>query len=136
MATSLLEVKGIGPASVKLLAETGINSAEDLADAKLGRVIAIPGFSELRANRVMQAARDLARPPVVATGKKLAKEKTKEKPGAAKKSPGKKVKKEKKAKAGQEKLEKKSQKGKTVKPKKIKKAEKKGKSSKKSGRKK
>lgn len=130
MATSLLEVKGIGPASVKLLAETGIHSAEDLAGAKLGRVIAIPGFSELRANRVMQAARELARPPVVVAGKKPAKEKTEEKTGPARKASGK------KARAGQEKSEKKSKKAKTVKPEKSKKTEKKAKAGKKSGRKK
>jgi hypothetical protein len=57
MSTSLLEVKGIGPATVPLLAELGIKSAEDLAAASLATIVAVPKFSEIRANRVIAAAK-------------------------------------------------------------------------------
>jgi phosphohistidine phosphatase len=56
---SLIEVKGIGPATAKLLADQGITSIEDLALAKLGAVTAVQGFSEIRAARVIDAAKAL-----------------------------------------------------------------------------
>ncbi|MDF1581467.1 MAG: helix-hairpin-helix domain-containing protein [Desulfuromonadales bacterium] len=57
MSTSLLEVSGIGPAAESLLTEHGIKSAEDLAAASLATIMAVPKFSEIRANRVIAAAK-------------------------------------------------------------------------------
>ncbi|MDT8421910.1 MAG: helix-hairpin-helix domain-containing protein, partial [Desulfuromonadales bacterium] len=68
MSTSLLEVKGIGPATVPLLAELGIKSAEDLAGAKPAAVAAVQGFSETRANQVIAAAGVLLRGVPAGTG--------------------------------------------------------------------
>jgi hypothetical protein len=59
VSTSLLEVKGIGPAAAKLLVDHGITCTEDLAGAKLGVVMAVQGFSEIRASRVIDAAKAL-----------------------------------------------------------------------------
>jgi transcription termination factor NusA len=61
VSTSLLEVSGIGPATVPLLAEHGIKSAEDLAAAKPTTIAAVQGFSEIRANRVIAAAMAILR---------------------------------------------------------------------------
>lgn len=110
MATSILEVKGIGPATAKVLAENGINSAELLATAKLGTIMAIPGFSEARAEKTIAAAKDAVgnapqapkKTPAMATKKKPApkkkvsskKEKKEKKPAKSKKERAKKDKKE------------------------------------------
>ena len=59
MSRSLLEVKGIGPAAAKLLVDHGITCTEDLAGAKLGAVMAVRGFSKIRASRVIDAAKTL-----------------------------------------------------------------------------
>jgi hypothetical protein len=112
VATSILEVKGIGLATAKVLAENGINSAEELATAKLGTIMTIPGFSETRALRTIAAAEDVvrsapkssAKTPAKATKKKTApkkksspkKEKKKKKPAKSKKDKAKKDKKDKK----------------------------------------
>jgi len=59
VSRSLLEVKGIGPAAAKLLVDHGITCTEDLAGAKLGAVMAVRGFSKIRASRVIDAAKTL-----------------------------------------------------------------------------
>jgi hypothetical protein len=131
MATSLLDVTGIGPASEKLLAEHGITSAEALAGAKLGSVIAVPGFSETRANRVMAAAKALTTPATVGSGEKPAKTKTGKQPASTKKSARKKAARQKKEKTGKAKTKKQSDKSKPAKSKKSEKAGKTKKSAKK-----
>jgi transcription termination factor NusA len=70
VATELIEVTGVGPATLKNLKEAGITSAEELASAKLGTVMAIPGFSEIRATRVINAAKEILKAEPVSKAKK------------------------------------------------------------------
>ena len=57
--TDITEVKGIGSSTAGILAREGITTAEDLATANLDRLISIPGFSVLRATRIIADARAL-----------------------------------------------------------------------------
>ena len=59
MKTVILDVPGIGPAAAELLAEHSINTADDLAKASVEQVVAVPGFSVIRATRVIAAAAEL-----------------------------------------------------------------------------
>jgi len=59
MSKTILEVRGIGPSTVTLLAENGIVTAEDLAGKTVSQVAAIKGFSEIRATQVISAAKEL-----------------------------------------------------------------------------
>ena len=59
MATSLENVTGIGPATAKILTDSGITSAEDLAARQVEEVAAVRGFSTVRAAQVLAAAREL-----------------------------------------------------------------------------
>ena len=128
MATTLIEVNGIGPATAKTLAEHGIESAEDLAGAKLGTIMAVPGFSEIRATRTIAAAKASIKGTPAAKVKTSTAKKAVSKPVVKKKPAAKKKKAEKKAKA---KPAKKAKKAKPEKPEKKKPAAKKAKSGKK-----
>ncbi|MFN2258170.1 MAG: helix-hairpin-helix domain-containing protein [Desulfuromonadaceae bacterium] len=57
MSTSIEKVPGIGPATATLLADNGINNAEDLAAKRVGDLAAIKGFNTVRAAQVIEAAR-------------------------------------------------------------------------------
>jgi len=59
MATAIEKVSGIGPSTSILLADHGINSAEDLAAKRVGDLAAIKGFNTIRAAQVIDAARQL-----------------------------------------------------------------------------
>ena len=59
MSKSVLDVRGIGQSTAAILAENGIKSAEDLAGAKIERLLAVQGFSETRAARVISDAQAL-----------------------------------------------------------------------------
>jgi len=59
MPTDIDKVSGIGPHAAKILAENGIVSAEDLAASQIEEVAAIKGFSTIRAEQVIAAARQL-----------------------------------------------------------------------------
>lgn len=59
MSVTMNDVKGIGPATAELLAEHNIISVADLAGCKIGQIAAIKGFSEIRAKRVIDAAKAL-----------------------------------------------------------------------------
>lgn len=61
MATSILNVWGIGAQTAEILSEHGINKAEDLADATEKDLIGIPGFGPARARRVIKMAKSLLR---------------------------------------------------------------------------
>jgi hypothetical protein len=128
VATPLIEVNGIGPATAKTLAEHGIKSAEDLAAAKLGTIMAVPSFSEIRATRTIAAAKAAIKRAPAAQVKTPAVKKAAAKPVAKKKPAAKKKKADKKAKA---KPAKKAKKAKPEKPEKKKPAAKKAKSGKK-----
>lgn len=84
MSTSLLDVRGIGQATAKILAGQGITSAEDLAAAEIARIVSIQGFNELRAAQVIRDAKALfssakdsaEQPNAAAEGSKQAKSAT------------------------------------------------------------
>lgn len=59
MATSILNVWGIGTQTAEILSEHGINKAEDLADSTEKDLIGIPGFGPARARRVIKMAKSL-----------------------------------------------------------------------------
>jgi len=56
---ALTEVKGIGPSTAGALSEHGISSAEDLAQATVEAIAAVPGFSQARAVSMKKAAEEL-----------------------------------------------------------------------------
>lgn len=59
MSKAIEDVAGIGPATAKILQESGILSADDLAARQVEEVAAIKGFSQVRAAQVIAAAREL-----------------------------------------------------------------------------
>ncbi len=59
MPRAIEDVAGIGPATAKILQESGILSADDLAARQVEEVAAIKGFSQVRAAQVIAAAREL-----------------------------------------------------------------------------
>ena len=63
MNPAIIDIPGIGPAAAAALAEHSINTLADLAKASVETVSAVPGFSEARATRVIDAARDLLPAP-------------------------------------------------------------------------
>ncbi len=98
------DVPGIGPAAAKLLAEHSINTAADLATASIELVVAVPGFSQIRATRVIAAAAEL----LATAGKAAPLKDTDSQSGTADKSAGKKSKGKKSKKAKKDKKGKKS----------------------------
>ncbi len=58
MQMPLTQVAGIGPAAAEQLTAGGIKNAQELAQADISIITAIPGFGEVRAARVKQAAAD------------------------------------------------------------------------------
>lgn len=61
MATSILNVWGIGSQTAEILSKHNINTAEDLATATEKDLTGIPGFGPARAGRVIKMAKDLLR---------------------------------------------------------------------------
>ncbi|MFH1984416.1 MAG: helix-hairpin-helix domain-containing protein [Pseudomonadota bacterium] len=56
MPTSILQVKGVGPATAEKLSAAGFASAEDLAAATIDQVSAVPGLGESRAKQIISDA--------------------------------------------------------------------------------
>jgi len=107
MQMPLTQVAGIGPAAAEQLTAGGIKNAQELAKADISTITAIPGFGEVRAARVKQAAADAiakigseqeTAPKTKAKPKKPAEEKVEKTPKKDKKK--KKGKKDKKKKKG------------------------------------
>lgn len=48
----IAKVKGIGPATVKIMAEHGLHTVEDIAAGGVDKLLEIPGFSHIRASRI------------------------------------------------------------------------------------
>lgn len=108
----LSEISGVGPATARLLAESGFASVESVAKATPGELARVPGFGEARAAAVIAAAVSLqsrgkapgsvAKPEKTKKkadkDKKDKKDKKKEKKGKGKKKDSKKKKKKKKKK--------------------------------------
>lgn len=61
MTIALTDVTGIGANTCKQLMEHGYECAEDLATATLAGLSVVPGFSEVRAGRVIAAAQALTK---------------------------------------------------------------------------
>jgi len=57
--TELTEITGIGEATAGVLNRAGFKSAEDIADAAIEDISAVPGFGYMRAQRTRVAAREL-----------------------------------------------------------------------------
>ena len=56
MKPQLTDVLGIGPSTARLLEEQGIRSVTELAKAGTDKVVAAPGFGQIRAAEVVAAA--------------------------------------------------------------------------------
>ena len=52
----LSEISGVGPATARLLADSGFASVESVAQAAPGELARVPGFGETRAAAVIAAA--------------------------------------------------------------------------------
>ena len=59
MKPAIIDITGIGPAAAEALAEHRIRTVATLARASVEKVSAVPGFSEVRATRVIAAATEL-----------------------------------------------------------------------------
>ena len=85
MTSPLTKILGIGPASAQTLTEHGYHSVEDIADATVDAISAIPGFGTIKATQVIISAVDLTRqtatePPEEAKKQKSSKKKKKKRP--------------------------------------------------------
>ena len=69
MPKSILEIPGIGEWTAKNLALHGFRSANDLAATTTDKLIAVQGFSNIRAAQIIQAAKDLLDVAVNNSGK-------------------------------------------------------------------
>jgi len=59
MTQSILDVRGIGPATQVTLAKNGFKTIHDLASTTVEILVLIPGFNELKAAQVIAHAREL-----------------------------------------------------------------------------
>lgn len=59
MSITISGIRGIGPATVDVLAEYGFKSIKDLAGASVESLSATPGFSEKRSAQVISDAKSL-----------------------------------------------------------------------------
>ncbi len=78
----LVEIKGIAQAKAKLLKEAGIHSVQEVVDAALEKMTAIPGFSARLAAAVKQSAADVLKQWNEAMAEKTPPPKTPVKPRA------------------------------------------------------
>jgi len=61
MKPTLTDITGIGPSTAKDLADGGIRTVDDLANASASAICAVPGFGAIRAARIKAAAAELIR---------------------------------------------------------------------------
>ncbi|MDZ4729914.1 MAG: helix-hairpin-helix domain-containing protein [Xanthomonadales bacterium] len=103
MATSILKISGIGPATAATLADFGFKTAETLAAAKVDQLSLVPGFGAIRAQSTIADAMSILGNGAT-TGKK-ADDSSKKGKGSKKKGKDKKSKKDKskKSKSGDKK---------------------------------
>ena len=59
MKPTIIDIPGIGPAAQGTLAEHGIRTLRKLAGTSVTKLATVPGFSEARAGKVIDAASDL-----------------------------------------------------------------------------
>jgi NAD-dependent DNA ligase len=63
--TELTEIKGVGPATAKVFAKVGFSNVKDVASARPVDLAAVPGVGEIRATRLIAAARSLLAEPML-----------------------------------------------------------------------
>lgn len=61
MKPTLTDITGIGPSTAQDLADGGIRTVDDLANASASAICAVPGFGAIRAARIKAAAAELIR---------------------------------------------------------------------------
>jgi len=59
MTTTLNQIPGIGPSTVKVLTENGFDSAQQIADTTIAQLSRVPGFGAARASRTIKAANEV-----------------------------------------------------------------------------
>ena len=59
MAAPLTDITGIGPAAVQPLMDHGFKTIESLADTTVEKLSAVSGFSSIRAQKTIDAAKQL-----------------------------------------------------------------------------
>jgi hypothetical protein len=59
MESALTTIPGIGSSTAKILMEHGFKSLPEIAAATIAQVAAVPGFSTIRAGRIIKAANNL-----------------------------------------------------------------------------
>ena len=100
MATQLTEIAGIGSTTAHILKNHGFKTVKSIADATIGKLSAVPGFSAARAQKTIDAAKKspgstASKPNTVTT----VKESSRKKVSKDKKSKNKKNRKDKKLKS-------------------------------------
>ena len=87
MKTAIIDVPGIGPASEKILVENGFKTLKELAGTTVEKLANVPGFSDIRASRVIKAANELLA-TTLPSSPKVARSNISRKPKAEKKGTG------------------------------------------------
>ena len=59
MATQLVEITGIGPAAASTLVSNGFKTVKSIADTTTEKLSAVQGFSVIRAQKTIDAAKQL-----------------------------------------------------------------------------
>jgi outer membrane biosynthesis protein TonB len=59
MAAPLIKITGIGPAAANTLMDHGFKTVESIADTAVEELSAVPGFSVIRAQKTIDAAKQL-----------------------------------------------------------------------------
>ncbi len=59
MAAPLIEITGIGPAAAQTLMDHSFKTVESIADTTIEKLSAVPGFSVIRAQKTIDAAKQL-----------------------------------------------------------------------------
>ena len=59
MAAQLIKITGIGPAAAQTLMDHGFKTVESIADTTIEKLSAVPGFSVIRAQKTIDAAKQL-----------------------------------------------------------------------------
>jgi len=116
MAAPLIEITGIGPAAVQPLMDHGFKTVKSIADTTIEKLTAVSGFSVLRAQKTIDAAKQLLASTASDSGTAISVEMPAVKKPASqktvKKKPAPKDKKSKDKKSKKDKKDKKDKKGK------------------------
>jgi NAD-dependent DNA ligase len=86
--SDITQIKGIGPKAAKTLEDCGFNTIEKIAKAKVEEMAQLPGIGQATAEKIITAAKEIAKPPAKkpAPKKEVKPEKAIPKPPAVKKA--------------------------------------------------